>query len=41
MEFSGDPDEDDAVLEEKVFLVKQTIQSMINRGIKQRKSLFF
>lgn len=41
MYFEGDPDDDDPVLEEKVWLVRQTIQSMINRGLKERKSLFF
>jgi 1-acyl-sn-glycerol-3-phosphate acyltransferase len=41
MRFHGDSDEDDAVIEEKVFVVKQTIQSMVNRGLKERKSLFF
>jgi 1-acyl-sn-glycerol-3-phosphate acyltransferase len=41
MRFDGDADDDDAVIEEKVWLVRQTIQSMINRGLKERKSLFF
>lgn len=41
LEFHGDADEDDAVIEDKVQLVRQTIQSMINRGLKERKSLFF
>jgi 1-acyl-sn-glycerol-3-phosphate acyltransferase len=41
MHFEGDPDDDDTVIEEKVWLVRQTIQSMINRGLKERKSLFF
>ncbi len=41
MRFSGDPDDDDAVIEEKVWVVKQTIQSMLNRGLKKRKSIFF
>lgn len=41
MVFEGDPDDDDTVMEEKVWLVRQTIQSMINRGLKERKSLFF
>jgi 1-acyl-sn-glycerol-3-phosphate acyltransferase len=41
MRFGGDPDDDDAVIEEKVFVVKATIQSMINRGLKARKSVFF
>jgi 1-acyl-sn-glycerol-3-phosphate acyltransferase len=38
--FHGDADEDDAVIEEKVFLVKQTVQSMVNRGLKERRGLF-
>jgi 1-acyl-sn-glycerol-3-phosphate acyltransferase len=41
MRFGGDPDDDDAVIEEKVFVVKATIQSMLNRGLKARKSVFF
>lgn len=41
MRFGGDPDDDDAVIEDKVFLVKSTIQSMLNRGLKTRKSVFF
>ena len=41
MGFEGDPDDDDSVIEEKVFVVKATIQSMLNRGLKARKSVFF
>jgi len=41
MRFHGDPDDDDAVIEEKVWLVKQTIQSMVNRGVKARKHIFW
>jgi 1-acyl-sn-glycerol-3-phosphate acyltransferase len=41
MRFSGDPDDDDVVIEEKVWVVKQTIQSMLNRGLRERKGLFF
>jgi hypothetical protein len=41
MTFTGDPDDDDAVIEEKVWVVKSTIQSMLNRGLKERKSIFF
>jgi 1-acyl-sn-glycerol-3-phosphate acyltransferase len=41
MRFGGDPDDDDAVIEEKVFVVKATIQSMLDRGLKARKSVFF
>lgn len=39
--FDGDPDDDDSVIEEKVWMVKATIQSMINRGLKERKGLFW
>lgn len=38
--FSGDPDDDDAAVEEKVWLVKSTIQSMVNRGLRERKGVF-
>lgn len=41
LRFEGDPDDDDAVIEEKVWIVKATVQSMINRGLKERKSVFF
>jgi len=41
MHFEGDPDDDDAVIEEKVWLVRQTIQNMLNRGLRERKSVFF
>jgi 1-acyl-sn-glycerol-3-phosphate acyltransferase len=41
LQFTGDPDEDDAVIDEKVWLVKQTIQSMLNRGLKERKHIFW
>jgi hypothetical protein len=39
--FQGDPDDDDAVIEEKVQRVKGTIQSMLNRGLKERKAIFW
>ena len=41
MRFSGDPDDDDSVMDEKVWVVKQTIQSMLNRGLKQRAHIFW
>ncbi|MCC6555220.1 MAG: acyltransferase family protein [Polyangiaceae bacterium] len=41
MTFRGDPDDDDAVIEEKVARVKAKIQSMLNRGLKERKSIFW
>lgn len=39
--FDGDPDDDDAVIDEKVWMVKATIQSMLNRGLKERRGLFW
>jgi len=39
--FDGDPDDDDAVIEEKVWLVKATVQSMVNRGVKERPHVFW
>ncbi|MBK7398627.1 MAG: acyltransferase family protein [Myxococcales bacterium] len=39
--FDGDPDDDDSVIEEKVWMVRATIQSMINRGLKERRGIFF
>ena len=41
MHFSGDPDDDDAVIDEKVWRVRATIQSMVNRGLKERKAIFW
>jgi 1-acyl-sn-glycerol-3-phosphate acyltransferase len=41
MSFDGDPDDDDGVIEEKVWLVKATVQSMINRGVKAREHVFW
>lgn len=41
MRFTGDPDDDDSVIDEKVWLVKQTVQSMVNRGLKERKHIFW
>ncbi len=41
LSFRGDPDDDDAAIEEKVWVVKATIQSMLNKGLSERKSLFF
>jgi len=39
--FTGDPDDDDAVIHEKVAVVRSTVQSMVNRGLKERRSVFF
>ena len=38
--FEGDPDDDDSSVEQKVWLVKSTIQSMVNRGLRERKGVF-
>jgi 1-acyl-sn-glycerol-3-phosphate acyltransferase len=38
--FSGDANDDDNVIEEKVWVVKQTIQSMLDKGLKTRKGVF-
>jgi 1-acyl-sn-glycerol-3-phosphate acyltransferase len=39
--FKGDPDDEDAAIEEKVWVVQATIQSMVNRGLKERKAIFW
>jgi 1-acyl-sn-glycerol-3-phosphate acyltransferase len=39
--FTGDPDDDDSVIETKVQVVRHTIQSMLQRGLRERKSIFF
>jgi 1-acyl-sn-glycerol-3-phosphate acyltransferase len=41
MTFQGDPDDEDAVMEEKVWVVRSTIQSMLNRGLKERQHIFY
>jgi 1-acyl-sn-glycerol-3-phosphate acyltransferase len=41
LQFTGDPDDDDDVIEEKVRRVKHTIQSMIQFGLKERKHVFW
>lgn len=41
MYFAGDPDDDDAAIDEKVWRVRATIQSMVNRGLKERKAIFW
>jgi len=41
LHFTGDPDDEDAVIDKKVAIVRSTIQSMVNRGLKQRKGIFF
>lgn len=41
LSFTGDPDGEDSVIDEKVWVVQQTIQSMVNRGLKQRSGIFW
>jgi hypothetical protein len=41
LRFVGDPDDDDEVLEEHVRTVKNSIQSMIQVGLKERKHVFW
>lgn len=40
MRFDGDPDDDDTVIGEKVWVVRSTIQSMLSRGVRARKTIF-
>lgn len=41
MTFDGDADDDDAVIEAKVWTVQNTVQSMLNRGLRDRKHVFW
>ncbi len=38
--FDGEHDDEDAVIDEKVQVVRSAIQSMINRGLKERRGIF-
>lgn len=41
MRFEGDPDDDDAVVDRKVQKVVDTIQAMIDKGLRERQGIFF
>ncbi len=41
MDFSGNPDDDNEVIDKKVWEVRTAIQSMINRGLTERKAIFW
>ncbi len=41
MSFTGDPDDDDEVLDEKVRVVKTRIQSMLRVGLREREHVFW
>src|SRR6478736_4779189 len=40
MRFEGGADDDDALIAEKVYLVRQTISEMLRRGLASRRSVF-
>ncbi len=40
LRFKGDPDDDDTLVGEKVWLVRQTISDMLRRGLASRRSVF-
>jgi len=40
MRFSGPPDDDDAVLEEKVGTVRAAVKALLDRGLKERPGIF-
>jgi hypothetical protein len=41
IKFTGDPDDDDEVLDDKVKTVKNRIQSMIHLGLREREHVFW
>ncbi|HLV67849.1 MAG TPA: lysophospholipid acyltransferase family protein [Polyangiaceae bacterium] len=41
MRFHGDPDDDDTIIADKVWLVRQSIQHLLARGLAARRSVFF
>lgn len=41
MTFEGDPDDEDQVIGEKVWVVRHTIQRMLQKGLKARKHVFW
>ncbi len=41
LRFGGDPHDDESIISDKAWLVKQTIQDMLNRALKDRKDPFF
>jgi len=41
MTFSGDPDDDDEVLDDKVRSVKRRIESMLHMGLRERRHVFW
>jgi 1-acyl-sn-glycerol-3-phosphate acyltransferase len=41
LRFNGDADDEDAAIDEKVWVVQATVQSMVNRGLRERKAIFW
>jgi 1-acyl-sn-glycerol-3-phosphate acyltransferase len=41
MHITGDPEESESALAEKVFLVRQAIQALLTDGLRQRRGVFF
>lgn len=41
LRFEGDPDDDDAVIGEKVQIVKRAIEAMLTKALSKRRSVFF
>ncbi len=41
LRFSGDPDDEDAAIDAKVWVVQATVQSMVNRALRERKAIFW
>ena len=41
LQFTGDPDDEDRVIQEKVDQVKHSISTMLQRGLRERRSIFF
>jgi hypothetical protein len=41
MRFTGDPDDDDDVLDEKAKMVRARIQSLLHVGLRERKHVFY
>jgi len=41
MRFAGDPDDDDEILDDKVKMVRNRIQSMIHVGLRERAHIFW
>ncbi|HEX9619582.1 MAG TPA: lysophospholipid acyltransferase family protein [Polyangiaceae bacterium] len=41
LRFSGNPNDDDRAISDKVWTVRQTIQNMVNQGLNARRHLFY